>query len=121
MDEVILILCEMEQLLRSCSAFDYANTLEETIRLCRADPPAACSTICGSPFWGGSGSFFDLQIDPANHHVSSDYRRDNARYAAVMLHLLHVLISLGCMKRADLPPIERNLLYRSQDVSEMDL
>ncbi len=105
-------LIEMEQLLRRVHATCYADNLLRIIDLLHANPCEAMEYLTSGNFWGGAGSYFDLQFYQGRHR-SSDFDEDNREYQRLLLNTLENLYSEGCKVRG-FNKIKRYLLLTSK-------
>ncbi|MHB1457317.1 MAG: hypothetical protein ACYC0V_10420 [Armatimonadota bacterium] len=55
-------LVETEKLLKRVEAFHYANVIRQLIDTLQENESSAMSILMSNEFWGGSGSFADLQF-----------------------------------------------------------
>ncbi len=85
-------LVEMQALLLKVHATYHANYLNNLLGLLNTDPKEALKRLTGVDFWGGAGSFFDLQFSPGIYLKSSDVDRTHRMYRQL---LLQVLINLN--------------------------
>lgn len=87
-------LVETQKLLKRVEAFHYANVIKQLIDTLQENERAAMSILMGNEFWGGSGSFADLQFYE-NYHTSADFDRDNKHYRTLLSKILALLRILG--------------------------
>lgn len=86
-EQLTAILQEMEHLLRRVRDEGHAAYLADLIEQLDSDEPAAIRRLVGIDFWGGSGSFQDVQITPPCH-VTDNPMADNVAYLDLLLRLL---------------------------------
>lgn len=115
-EQLTAILKEMEHLLRRVHDEGHAVYLADLIEQLDSDEPAAIRRLVGIDFWGGSGSFQDVQITPSCY-VTDDPTADNIMYLDLLLRLLSRLEEMGHVRGRRVRSVMRVLQRQRDDLA----